>query len=261
MRNRQNKVGLSVASVAACLALAGVWAVLALSGTALAVKPDNSPGGGKKDSGGTLTAAFCVTFAGFPDRIQSDFVLSGSDTYCASKKDKIGAGTGSGPGFRFDTNESGKFGSRRMALLDFADLIEGHVVNEGVAFGFAEIDMRFIKDSPTEGGLDLGALAIPAPGEDPGLDSIGTVSLRIQFEGETLGGGFLVFGPDPESPFLGCAGSNEVTVTRWDEFTWTIESFPEDFACLNAVEGIDQFEIIGLFHMPFLITLIDMESL
>lgn len=40
-----------------------------------------------------------------------------------------------------------------MALLDFADLIEGHVVNEGVAFGFAEIDMRFIKDSPTEGGL------------------------------------------------------------------------------------------------------------
>lgn len=250
-RNNRNKVGLCVASVVACLALTGVWAVLALPGTALAVKPDNSPGGGKKDSGGTLTAAFCVTFAGFPDRIQSDFVLSGSDTYCASKKDKIAAGTGSGPGFRLDTNTSGKFGSGRMAFLDFADLIEGHVVNEGVAFGFAEIDMRFIKDSPTEGGLDLGALAI---GET------GTVSLRIAFSGETLGNGWLVFGPDADAPFPGCEGSNEVTVTRWDNFTWTIESFPEDFACLNSVDSTFSFvEEIGRFHMPFLIELVETE--
>ncbi len=39
MRNRRNKVGLCVASVAACLALAVVGTIMAITGTALAAKP------------------------------------------------------------------------------------------------------------------------------------------------------------------------------------------------------------------------------
>ena len=60
-------------------------------------------------------------------------------------------------------------------------------------------------------------------------------------------------------------------MTRWDEITWTIESFPDDpddpndrnFACLSTVEDSEQFEqfaVIGRFHMPFQITLVEIED-
>ena len=64
MGNKRNKVVFCVVRVTACLALIVVWTVLAVSGSALAAnnKPDKPPGGGKKDSGGTLTATFCVEF-------------------------------------------------------------------------------------------------------------------------------------------------------------------------------------------------------
>ena len=56
VRNRRNKVGLCVAGVAACLALAAVGALMAVTGTALAAKPVSSTF--------DVTASGVVSFSG-----------------------------------------------------------------------------------------------------------------------------------------------------------------------------------------------------
>ena len=69
-----------------CLALAFVWAVLAVPAIALAGKPDKPPGK-DKDGGDAGKTPACVEFWDFPD----DGVFSdGAGSYCDSKKLKVG---------------------------------------------------------------------------------------------------------------------------------------------------------------------------
>ena len=163
--------------------------------------------------------------------------------------DKVQVSTGSGPGFRFDTNGNQKLQGRndtRLVTLVFPSLdVEGEpftFAGQSVTRG---IDLRFdIQPSAnSDEGLNLCALDIN--------NGVGTVSAKIRFavpgtkEGYRLRyGGITSTGKN-----CGRLGVEEIKVTRKGETTWELVSGPT--ACLLPDRG----EIMAVIAMPIAFTI------
>ena len=159
--------------------------------------------------------------------------------------DKVQVSTGSGPGFRFDTNGNQKLQGRndtRLVTLDFTGTAGEGLTDPNVPTG---IDFRFdIQPSAnSDEGLNLCALDIN--------NGVGTVSAKIRFavpgtkEGYRLRyGGITSTGND-----CGALGVEEIKVTRKGETTWELVSGPT--ACLLPDRG----EIMAVIAMPIAFTI------
>ncbi|MDX1382789.1 MAG: hypothetical protein R3190_04040 [Thermoanaerobaculia bacterium] len=202
---------------------------------------DGGSGGGGQ---GKCQIDFVATFAdAVDDGVRSD----GGGSYPAA--------TGSGPGFRLDTNgkpQLEKPNDDRKVILDFG-------ANQGCAGGWAD-DLGFCNSSKginmvfdlTFAPLDLCSL-------DPG-GAAGEVSLHIAFlaadgDRKTLTYGCLAA---PEGPPLGT--SVPAMVSRESASTWHIAG---DTACLRdgglydpIVDGTDADPLV----MPFLLTIVDTDG-
>jgi hypothetical protein len=196
-------------------------------------RPNHKPsgGGGGDNSGGTLSAKFCLLLADFADP-GPGLGPDTQGTYCDSKKDKVIVSTGSNPGFRFDSNSSNNEPNRTVLAT-----IPG--------FGTAEyeVDLRF---NQKNGGLDLGAMQKVSEPNAPdyyvpvnvNLDSPdGLVSLGLAYsqDADPLGGGYLAGDT--------CVRNNtlDAKVTRIADGRWTVESNPDNHnACLWDKATLDQ---------------------
>ncbi len=197
-----------------------------------------------------LQASFDLTIV-YTDQMA---IESDGGPYQDNNKDHVGIWTGSGPGFRFDTNlQNGarqrKFAKARLVYMD---------IGAGVRTQF-EIDFRF--DLPT-GGLDLGSLvAQNAAGECQGGGCTGTVAAWIRYyaggvvsEFDDQNWGKLGFGaihadineistPAQDAareclePTTGDPNRRKIRVTRTGADTWTLESNADGKACRFALEG------------------------
>ena len=204
-----------------------------------------------------LSASFCLTI---DIETSSLYIESDGDSptdtleYCADSKEKVAVGTGSGPGFRFDTNlqndhRERKFGNARLVFMDITGLTQARV-----AF---EIDFRF--DLPS-GGLDLGSLAVPddvvgcpTPGACEGTVAaslryyagadVATADFPDQNWGK-LGFGAIHANIDDIDDLAHNAArkclapeSRKIRVTRTGAETWTLESNADGKACRFLLEG------------------------
>ena len=57
-----------------------------------------------------------------------------------------------------------------------------------------------------------------------------------------------------------CPGSTYITVRRIDVDTWEIEAELTDVVCLAELAGGGEFIFSGLYHMPFKITLQEIQD-
>lgn len=190
-----------------------------------------------------LSATFCLTIDESLDPlyIQSDgkSPTADSDEYCDDKKKKVAAFTGSGDGFRWDTNMQNTNKTQQWMKWRWVHLnIDGHgsaahgdesSVHPDAIF---EIDFRFNQTV----GLDLGSLDAQDNGSCVGTCD-GEVAATIRYyAGHTVGGydfenyGILGFGA-VNTPFptaqadLDClADSGMIKVTRTSPTEWTLES-------------------------------------
>jgi len=212
-------------------------------------------------SGGhsNLSAEFCVTMTDLSPGLGQD----GEGNYCHSKKDRILAFTGNGPGFRFDTNNS-KQAPKRTIGVEFPDgtvtvLDDFDEWLTDLPSMDYEIDLRFNK---TYDGLDLGELS-PNGG-------VGYVPIDIWF-----------LSPEGTHSFAMAYGENidpladhgylkgnlcvqnytmDAKVTRNSDIQWTIESNPDDAnACLWDRDFDLRIQEGTVVNMPFrfIITRID----
>ena len=203
---------------------------IGLSATGYAKKPENGNGKGKPDKSGTSCEInFCIEFAGNL-KLTSDGFEGGE--YCHGT-DKVLVFTGKGPGFGFDTTQSGK--GKTMTRYLNIDL---------TAFGKGKLQKKVVLKFDKSGnpsGLDLCSL------ESNGAQ--GTVGLAISYEvdGATDNSNTLTYGAPADA-----ACGDEVTVTRTGTApnTWTIAGTK---ACLwdgskDALifKGLPNRVIIGL---------------
>ena len=115
----KSKFRLWFLGTAGCLALAALWMIVAVPGTALAKKPEGGGGGGgDKVSGKKQEIKVVVTFRDhMDDRVQSD----GLGPYFTDRKTKAKVFIGLGGQLRFGT------GSSRSTMLNFADAFDLNV--------------------------------------------------------------------------------------------------------------------------------------
>ena len=213
-------------------------------------------------SGGhsTLSAKFCVTMTDLSPGLGQD----GKGNYCDSKKNRILAFTGNGPGFRFDTNNSKQAPRRTVSVLFPGD---GTVTVSDDFGGYLttlpsmdyEIDLRFNK---TYDGLDLGELSKN--------DGVGYVPIDVWFLSPEGTHSFAMsYGEDidplNDHGYLKgnlCVHNNtmDAKVTRNSDVQWTIESNPGDAsACLWDMDSDLRVQEGKVVNMPFrfIITRID----
>lgn len=160
--------------------------------------------------------------------------------------DRVMVATGSGPGFRFDTNGSQKLeasNDRRRVTLDFSGTAAED--NVGFAASLRGVDMRFVK---SDGGLDLCSLGNPDDATDA-RSNTGQVPIGIRF---------LTASGDDHGLRYGCTESTgpaaePALVTRTGAFTWTLES---TYACLRN----DGVMLEDNLTMPFFITITDQNA-
>lgn len=171
----------------------------------LLLAPEGSQGQGKKTTS-KCQISFTVTFSdASSDKLTSD----GLGPY-VDGQDKIMASTGSGPGFRLDTNGGSQklegAGGFRTLCIDFVDVTTVPPAPfDGACKG---IDLRFfLKD----GGLDLCSLEVDSPA---------TVGLHVAFE--HLGEPWQLSYGIPETQDGGPIIGQRVDVTRTGTDTWTI---------------------------------------
>ncbi len=139
------------------------------------------------------------------DRILSDGIAGGVYPDPNAQKDKSGAGTHSGPGFRFDTN-----GSQKLEGAGGTRELETHVIPMGSTS--SGVDFRFHLNS---GGLDLCSL--------DGGGAPGTVPMILAFADDSGEEFALLYGciKHDATPFTGGGGSPvDVTRTGGDADTW-----------------------------------------
>lgn len=149
--------------------------------------------------------------------------------------DRVAVFTGSGPGFRFDTNGSQKLEARndeRWIRLDFTGTAWEGIVAPGDDKG---TDLRFSNQGP---GLDLCAMPIGSSGE-VGVDlpfeaSDGTVT-GLKYGGTTFSGGVCT--------------APKATVTRTSQTTWDMASGAT--ACVVRAGNILDQSVA----MPFALTI------
>ena len=209
----------------------------------LAKKGGDSGGGGGKGGGKGETSGCQITFDATFDDAPDDKVRSDGMGPYQDGEQKVIVFTGSGPGFRLDTNSSQKLeGAKgfRELCMDFTG------TGLGLGVECSGGDLRFSKFL---GGLDLCAL-------DPAGGS-GEVGLDIHFaldSGETRRLSYDCRTPDGDP-----VGSTvPVTVTRLDEFTWTVEG---ETACLSEPDGyFDPPPDMDDLSMPFRMTLVDQSA-
>jgi hypothetical protein len=187
----------------------------------------------QSQSGGNdnLVAEFCLDMNNLTPGFGSD-----GNEYCHSKKEHVIVRTGSGPGFRFDSNSTNK-APKRVVNVNFPGTSEEVKVyddeNNFLKTFFSttyEIDLRF---NQKNGGLDLGSLN---PGEegfvpiDINLKSVdGMDRIGISYSVNTV--------PFSHGYLTGqtCTSTNtlEARVYRESDIKWLIESNPENSnACL-----------------------------
>ncbi len=179
---------------------------IGLSTTGYAGKPEKDNGKGKPDkSGTTCEINFCIRFdAGL--KLTNDVV----DEYCHGT-DKVLVFTGKGPGFGFDTMQSGK-GKTMTRYLNID--VTAFLGDEGQLQ--KKVVLKFDK-SGNPSGLDLCSLENGGTGE---------VGLAISYEvvGATDNSNTLTYGAPAHAP---CG--DKATVTRTASNMWTIDA---TVACL-----------------------------
>ncbi len=182
---------------------------IGLSTTGYAGKPEKDNGKGKPDkSGTTCEINFCIDFADGHELANDNLANDNNDGYCHGT-DKVLVFTGKGPGFGFDTTQSGKGKTMtRFLFMDLTDFGVGKV--DGVGEPKENVVFKFDK-SGDPSGLDLCSLkSNGAPGE---------VGLAISYEvdGATDNSNTLTYGAPADA-----ACGKKVTVTRTAADTWTI---------------------------------------
>ncbi len=200
--------------------------------------PSCKDGGGGGDDDKTLRAKFDL----FIGTTGPQYILSDNGSYPNSNKDHVQVGTGSGPGFRFDTNTQNVSNlSRWMSARHVYMTVTGSPTPPTLPY---EIDFRFNQRI----GLDLGSLDV---GES------GTVAASLQYFGgnqvvgfDALNNGILGFGAlnantiDEASTCLAAAGM--IKVTRNTDTQWTLESVGGS-ACRFAIDANGDIECS---HLP-----------
>ena len=182
---------------------------IGLSATGYAKKPENGNGKGKPDkSGASCEINFCIDFAD-----GHELANDNNGGYCHGT-DKVLVFTGKGPGFGFDTMQSGK-GKTMTRYLDI-DL---------TAFGEGALQKQVVLKFDKSGdpsGLDLCSL----DSESVSGGQEGMVGLAISYEvdGAPDNSNTLTYGAPADAP---CG--TKVTVTRTAPDTWTIAA---TVACL-----------------------------
>lgn len=170
--------------------------------------------------------------------VQSD-IIDMIGTY-ENGVDKVQVGTGSGPGFRFDTNGNQKLegkNDKRLVTLNFPSHdVENELftfAGQNVARG---IDLRFDK---SDGGLNLCALNGPP-----------TVPMTLRFAVPDTKDGYILRYGGTTVTGVDC-GVDEVTVTRTgtEPAEWVLASGPT--ACLLPTHGA----IMAVVAMPFAFTI------
>ena len=181
-----------------------------------------------------------------------------------SNVDRVEVFTGSGDGFRFDTNGSQKIEwktDKRWAILDFRGTgfessmetdEDGNPVPRG-------IDMRF---RPHSDGTQLNLCALDVGTSDDvpmgmgsialGPDSKGVEANTLLMYSGVTGDGSFDCGVQPD-PFNPGQTVQEVTVSRVDQDTWQLVSGPT--ACLLTGPGND-LQFLGVVQMPFTATIV-----
>lgn len=210
-------------------------------------------------SGGNdnLVAQFCLNM----DELVPGFGSDGNE-YCDSKREKVMVATGSGPGFRFDSNSTNKAPNRTVNV----NFPGGAVVvrddsNNYLSTMFStnyEINLRF---NQKNGGLDLGALANPGGvGYVPidlnlnSVDGIDHIGMSYSVDTVPFSHGYLTGQT--------CTSNNTALarVERISATAWTIESDRDNSnACLwdmNSDLLLQQGGTVVSMPFKFTITII-----
>lgn len=223
-------------------------------------KPSHSPpgAGGGGDKTQECQIKFDLTFGDFGgDGIADPMRSDGLGTYY-SGVDRVGAGTGSGDGFRFDTNGSQKIeanNDRRWVTLDFSGTaFPGANETDGLGNPIPKgIDLRFT-DHPDGTRLNLCALEVGESDHVPVTIRFNAsdVEFNPSDANAELGYGGVSRGFDCGPP-----GVSEVTVTRTALDTWVLESGPTACYTTRDPDGtMNQFQFRGLVDMPFKFTIV-----
>ena len=156
-------------------------------------EPPSPPPGG---DGTPCEIDFCIEFAQGDNKITSD-----DGNYCHGT-DKVLAFTGKGPGFGFDTMQSGKGKSMTRDLnIDLTAFGKGELRKKVV--------LKFDKSGDSS-GLDLCTL------ENSGTGEVG-LAISYEVDGATDNSNTLTYGAPADA-----ACGTKVTVTRVTADTWTI---------------------------------------
>jgi len=198
----------------------------------------------------SLSAEFCLYLTNLVPGLAPD----DTDVYCDNKRQKVKVATGSGPGFRFDTNTSKNSPKRTVTLnvsgggVDIYDNANNYL--NTLFTGDYDIGLRFNK---TNGGLDLGAMNI---------NEVGYVPVDIQVTSPDGSNSYgLAFGENSKPFSHGdltdnpCVRNNtlDARVERMSASMWSIESNRNnDKACLwnNPTAGLADQEGT-VVKMPF----------
>ena len=191
---------------------------IGLSATGYAKKPDNGNGKGKPDKSGTSCELnFCIDFDNGHD-LANDV----GDEYCHGT-DKVLVFTGKGPGFGFDTTQSGKGKTMSRYLnIDLMDiglklpLSENFKPKNKVVFKFDK--------SGDPSGLDLCSLEYGSEVRENRDTGMVGLAISYEVEGAVDNSNTLTYGAPGHPADTACG--ERVTVTRTDiepnKNTWTI---------------------------------------
>lgn len=203
-------------------------------GTTLFRVEEKTTGSGHSE----LSANFCLALVGADPGLAPDTEPDPKDgtwigVYCDDKRQKVKVGTGSGPGFRFDTNTS-KNAPRRTVRINVSGSgvpiknDSGTEVGRLVG-GLYEIDLRFNK-TDADGGLDLGAMYPGDPVNNiPG--EVDHVPIDMSFKDPVSGASYgAAWGNEAATPFShghltdSTCYTLDARVERISPSAWTIES-------------------------------------
>ena len=217
------------------LAVAPVEAKPKKCGTTTEAPGCGGGGGGESEN---LQATFDLIIVTMLPNISAVPSNIGFSFYQHSKKDHVGIGTGSGDGFRFDTNTQN--------VNKMSRWMSGRLVSIGVAPFVVdgdprdyEIDFRFNHET----GLDLGSLA--------GGDSGAVAAAFKYFGGVPVDGfdvsnhGVLAFGELTTSPprtDTCLIDTDPIEVKRNSDGTWTLKSTGDHLACAFAIDANGDIE-------------------
>jgi len=245
--------------------LAMILGCAILLGLAAPIQAHHRPGHGAGPSGSELSAKFCLLLEDLEPGLAPDILddLNTADIieglYCDSKQEKVLVFTGSGPGFRFDTNKSQQI-PLRTVWINFPGGSVDIKDNDGIVLDTLfsdqyDIDLRFsLYDQ--EASLDLGAMIVGQVDYvaiDMSFTELGGTSKYGLSWGETntpFSHGYLVDNPCIANP----ANGLKAQVERLSFGAWRIRSNPANSnACLWFINdaSLDGNQDGTVVSMPF----------